>query len=62
MNILLCLSQLEVTGAETYAATIASELIKKGNKVFIASDTFSTKTEAKIFCIKFNKRSLFIIK
>ena len=59
MNILLCLSQLEVTGAETYAATIASELIKKGNKVFIASDTFSTKTEAKIFCIKFNKRSLF---
>lgn len=59
MNILLCLSQLEVTGAETYAVSVADELIKRGNKVFIASDTLTTKTDATFFCIKFNKRNLF---
>ena len=35
MNILMALSQLEITGAEVYATTIADELIERGNKVYI---------------------------
>lgn len=59
MNILMALSQLEVTGAEIYATTIADELIERGNKVFIVSDTLTAKTKAKYFKLEFNKRSLF---
>ena len=46
MNILMALSQLEITGAEVYATTIADELIKRGNKVYIVSDTLTTPTKA----------------
>lgn len=56
MNILMALSQLEVTGAEVYAVNIANELIKKGNNVYIVSDTLTKETEAKYFKIEFNKR------
>lgn len=59
MNILMALSQLEVTGAEIYATTIVDELIERGNKVFIVSDTLTAKTKAKYFKLEFNKRSLF---
>lgn len=58
MNILMALSQLEVTGAEVYATTVADELIKRGNKVYIISDTLSTNTEAEYIKLEFNKRSL----
>lgn len=58
MNILMALSQLEVTGAEVYATTIADELISRGNNVFIISDTLSTKTKAEYIKLEFNKRSL----
>ncbi|MDO4690129.1 MAG: polysaccharide deacetylase family protein [Fusobacterium sp.] len=58
MNILMALSQLEVTGAEIYATTIADELTTRGNKVFIVSDTLSTNTKAKYIKLEFNKRSL----
>ncbi len=34
MNILMALSQLEITGAEVYATTITDELIERGNKVY----------------------------
>jgi len=34
MNILMTLSQLEVTGAEVFAVSIADELISRGHKVF----------------------------
>ncbi len=39
MNILHVLSQFEVTGAEVYAATLASEQQKHGHAVFLVSDT-----------------------
>lgn len=58
MNILMALSQLEVTGAEVYAVNLASELIKRGNNVYIVSDTLTKKTEAEYFKIEFNKRKL----
>ena len=58
MNILMALSQLEVTGAEVYAVNLANELIKRGNNVYIVSDTLTKKTEAEYFKIEFNKRKL----
>ena len=58
MNILMALSQLEITGAEVYATTIADELIKRGNKVYIVSDTLNTPTKAEYIKLEFNKRSL----
>ena len=33
MNILMALSQLEITGAEVYATTIADELIERADYV-----------------------------
>lgn len=58
MNILMALSQLEVTGAEVYGVTLADELIKRGNKVYIVSDTLTKPTKAEYIKIEFNKRSL----
>ncbi|WP_320046701.1 polysaccharide deacetylase family protein [uncultured Ilyobacter sp.] len=58
MNILMALSQLEVTGAEVYAATLSDRLIKKGHKVFIVSDTFTKETSGEFHKLEFNKRSL----
>lgn len=58
MNILMALSQLEVTGAEVYAVNLANELIKRGNNVYIVSDTLTKPTEAEYFKIEFNKRKL----
>ena len=58
MNILMALSQLEITGAEVYATTIADELIARGNNVFIVSDTLTIPTKAEYIKLKFNKRSL----
>ncbi|WP_319202529.1 polysaccharide deacetylase family protein [uncultured Ilyobacter sp.] len=58
MNILMALSQLEVTGAEVYAATLSDRLIKKGHKVFIVSDTFTKETNGEFHKLEFNKRSL----
>lgn len=58
MNILMALSQLEVTGAEVYAATLSDRLVKKGHNVFIVSDTFTKKTEGEYYKLEFNKRSL----
>ena len=58
MNILMALSQLEITGAEVYATTIADELIARGNKVFIVSDTLNVPTKAEYIKLEFNKRSL----
>ncbi|MCI6151791.1 MAG: polysaccharide deacetylase family protein [Fusobacterium perfoetens] len=58
MNILMALSQLEVTGAEVYGVTLADELIKRGNNVYIVSDTLTKPTKAEYFKIEFNKRSL----
>ncbi|MGL5964298.1 MAG: polysaccharide deacetylase family protein [Fusobacteriaceae bacterium] len=57
MNILMALSQLEVTGAEVYGVTLADELIERGHKVWIVSDTLTKSTDAEYIKIEFNKRS-----
>jgi peptidoglycan/xylan/chitin deacetylase (PgdA/CDA1 family) len=57
MNILMALSQLEVTGAEVYAAQLADALIARGHAVFILSDTFTKPTNACFQPMPFNKRS-----
>jgi len=59
MNILMTLSQLEVTGAEVFAVSIADELISRGHKVFIISDTLTKKTQAKYISTSLTKRTLF---
>lgn len=58
MNILQVLSQYEVTGAETFAATLSDELIKQGHTVFIVSDTFRTPTKAEIIIHPVGKRDI----
>ncbi|MFR4479745.1 MAG: glycosyltransferase, partial [Fusobacterium sp.] len=58
MNILMALSQLEVTGAEVYGVTLADELINRGNKVMIVSDTLTKKCKAEYIKLEFNKRGL----
>ena len=50
MNILMALSQLEVTGAEVYGVTLSDELIKRGNNVIIVSDTLTK--QSKIYKIR----------
>ncbi|MGB8658523.1 MAG: polysaccharide deacetylase family protein [Candidatus Zixiibacteriota bacterium] len=59
MNIAFVLSQKEVTGAEVYAATLADELIRRGHRVLIVSDTFARTTEAEYLSLHLNNRSLF---
>ena len=46
MRILHLLSQIQVTGAETYATTLADEQIKLGHEAWIISDTLQSKTKA----------------
>lgn len=58
MNILQVLSQYEVTGAETFAATLADTQILNGHNVFIISDNFYTKTNAKVILYPIGKRDL----
>lgn len=58
MNILMALSQLEVTGAEVYAVTLTNSLIAKGHNVTIVSDTLTKETQADYIKIEFNKRGL----
>lgn len=57
MNILMALSQLQVTGAEVYAVEIAEKLIEKGHNLFFVSDTLTKKTSAKFIPLAFNKRN-----
>jgi len=58
MNILMTLSQLEVTGAEVYAMSIADKLIERGHKVFIISDTLTKKTKAEYTSLPLSKRTI----
>lgn len=58
MNILMALSQLEVTGAEVYGTVLSDELIRRGNNVYIVSDTLTKPTKALYKKIEFNKRKL----
>lgn len=54
----MALSQLEVTGAEVYAATLTDRFVKKGHKVYIVSDTLTKKTLGEYHKLEFNKRNL----
>lgn len=56
MNILYLLSQVEVTGAETYVESLANYYSSSGNNIFIASDTFTKKANAKIFKVPLHQR------
>lgn len=58
MNILMALSQREITGAEVYAATLTEQLMKRGHKVVIVSDTLTVKSDAMFIPLAFNERSL----
>ncbi|HLP14924.1 MAG TPA: glycosyltransferase, partial [Bacteroidota bacterium] len=58
MNILHVLSQFEVTGAETLAATIADRQVAAGHRVTIVSDTFHTATKAEVLSVPIGKRDL----
>ncbi len=59
MNILFALSQLEVTGAEVYAATVGNQLSGRGHRMFYISDTFTKEVSGNVFTLRFNKRNLF---
>ncbi|KLV07430.1 polysaccharide deacetylase [Photobacterium aquae] len=58
MNILMALSQLEVTGAEVYATTVGDELTQRGHNVFYVSDTLTKPHQGPFFKLRFNKRSV----
>ncbi|MFM5560765.1 polysaccharide deacetylase family protein [Aeromonas rivipollensis] len=58
MNILMALSQLEVTGAEVYATTVGNELTRRGHNVFYVSDTLTKPTQGPVFKLRFNKRNI----
>ncbi|MCK5780403.1 MAG: glycosyltransferase, partial [Psychrilyobacter sp.] len=59
MNILMALSQLEVTGAEVYAVEVGEQLIDRGHKIFFVSDTLTKKNNGIYFPLSFNKRNIF---
>lgn len=58
MNILMALSQLEVTGAEVYATTVGDELSRRGHRVSYVSDTLTKPHQGEYFKLRFNKRSI----
>ncbi len=58
MNILMALSQLEVTGAEVYATTVGNKLSKRGHNVYYVSDTLTKPSIGPFFKLRFNKRSI----
>lgn len=59
MKVLMTLSQLEVTGAEVYAGSLADRLIARGNTVFIISDTLTKRTKAEYHSLPLTKRTIF---
>jgi len=58
MNILMALSQLELTGAEVYATEIGNALTEQGHNVYYVSDTLTKEVKGKYYKFRFNKRSL----
>jgi len=59
MRVLHLLSQLELTGAESYAITIAEKQIDMGYDVYIMSDTINTETRAKYVRFELNRRGFY---
>jgi len=58
MNILMALSQLEITGAEVYATELGNALTARGHQVHYVSDTLTKSVQGQVFKLRFNKRSL----
>ncbi|KEY90973.1 polysaccharide deacetylase [Candidatus Photodesmus blepharus] len=58
MNILMALSQLEITGAEVYATTVGDKLISHGYNVYYVSDTLTRTHRGTFYKLHFNKRSI----
>lgn len=58
MNILMALSQLEVTGAEVYATELGNELSQRGHQLVYVSDTLTLPVEGVVKRLRFNKRSV----
>jgi hypothetical protein len=57
MKILHLLSQIQVTGAETYAASLIEWQQEQGHEVWILSDTFATETTAHYQSLPVDNRS-----
>ncbi len=51
MNLLFALSQIEVTGAETYAVTLAQSLRQMGHKVVFISDQLKNSLDFKFYSL-----------
>ena len=58
MNILMALSQKELTGAESYACTLGDVLTQRGHRVSFVSDTLTLTPKGRFYRLAFNKRSL----
>lgn len=56
MRILHVLSQVEVTGAETYAVTLIAEQLRRGDEVIVISDTLATPTPAEYVPMRIARR------
>lgn len=59
MNILMLLSQLEATGAEVYAVTLAKSFSQKKHKLFIISDTLTLSCQADFKAMPISNRDIF---
>jgi peptidoglycan/xylan/chitin deacetylase (PgdA/CDA1 family) len=58
MNLMMLLSQAYLTGAETYATTLSEELIMRGHKVYIISDTLTLPTSAHFYSAPLTNKSI----
>ena len=58
MNILMALSQLEVTGAEVYAVEVGEKLIDRGHNLYFVSDTLTKENRGLYIPLAFNKRNM----
>jgi len=56
VQILHVLSQHEVTGAETYAATLIAEQAREGHRVTVVSDTLNTAVDAEYLPMRIGRR------
>jgi len=56
VRILHVLSQVEVTGAETYAVTLIAEQLRRGDEVIVVSDALATPTGAEYVPMRIAQR------
>lgn len=56
MTVLHILSQLEVTGTETYVESLVGELTKRGHRFLVASDTLTRPIQADYHPVRLHRR------